>query len=343
MRTRHGQRNSMASAAMNSERPSATNDLVSVLIAVHNGESTVAVAIMSALDQTHTNVEVIVVDDGSTDNSWSVIRSLAAQDARVVPIRCLSASGGPAIPRNAALATSAGQFLALLDQDDRWMPTKLEKQLQLFADEEVGLVYSDCELSTGGSYLRQVVDHHGHLPKGDVTRQIVEFSFIPACTAVWTRTAFERIGGFAEDLSSVDDRDYWVRLAFAGFKVECVPDQLAVLNVSGNRLSADRVKHDALSVKLWSRHLAARPDDEVLQRKLQDSKHSLARSRVRLARTLPLAKRVSSWHSTLLESPTVDTAIAMARVAARDSRVRQGGLRRLQDLLSTARSALRPG
>ncbi len=220
MHLRRGQRDSMASAATNSEGQTGAIDLVSVLIAVHNGEATVANAIMSVLSQTHTNVEVLVVDDGSTDNSWDAIRSLGAQDARLVPIRRQSASGGPAAPRNAALATSSGRFLALLDQDDRWMPTKLEKQLRLFADEQVGLVYSDCELSTGGSYLRQVVDHHGHSPKGDVTRQIVEFSFIPACTAVWTRTAFERIGGFAEDLSSVDDRDYWVRLAFAGFKVD---------------------------------------------------------------------------------------------------------------------------
>jgi succinoglycan biosynthesis protein ExoO len=95
---------------------------VSVIVAAHNIEHYVERAVYSALNQRDVNVEVIVVDDGSDDNTWSLLCGI--QDARLKRIR-LSQNSGPSIARNAAIAEAAGKWIAILDGDDAYMPDRL--------------------------------------------------------------------------------------------------------------------------------------------------------------------------------------------------------------------------
>ena len=116
--------------------------LVSVIVPVYNGERFIAEAIQSALLQTYRNIEVLVIDDGSTDKTAAVLQAQAALDSRVRIIR--QANGGVARARNRGLAEARGEFVAPLDADDLWDPSKIERQVDrmLQAGDATGLVYS---------------------------------------------------------------------------------------------------------------------------------------------------------------------------------------------------------
>src|SRR4051794_20063688 len=116
--------------------------LVSVIVPVHNGAEHLGVALESALMQTHQNLEIIAVDDGSTDSTLSILENYAARDARVRVFT--QPNGGVARARNRAIAESRGEFIAPLDADDLWQPTKITRQLHrlIEAGDETGFVYS---------------------------------------------------------------------------------------------------------------------------------------------------------------------------------------------------------
>lgn len=109
--------------------------LVSVIVPVHNGSRFVRQSLASALEQTYDNIEVVVVDDGSTDDTRQIVRSIADQDSRV-RLLCQS-NQGVAAARNRAIRDSEGQFIAPLDADDLWFTRKLERQVQRMTEGEL--------------------------------------------------------------------------------------------------------------------------------------------------------------------------------------------------------------
>ena len=116
--------------------------LVSVIIPVYNGRDYIGEAIDSAALQTYRNLEIIVVDDGSSDGTLDILRERAAKDQR---IRVISqANGGVAKARNTAIAAARGEFIAPLDADDLWLPGKIQSQMRamLSAGDDCGFVYT---------------------------------------------------------------------------------------------------------------------------------------------------------------------------------------------------------
>lgn len=101
---------------------------VSVVMPAYNAAATLQASMDSVLTQTHTDVELLVVDDSSRDASWTLIEAAAARDARVVAIR-QPQNGGVAAARNAGIEAATGTHIAFLDSDDRWLPDKLALQL----------------------------------------------------------------------------------------------------------------------------------------------------------------------------------------------------------------------
>ncbi len=127
--------------------------LVSIIVPCFNGEDYVGDAIASALDQTYADIEVIVIDDASTDNSPDVIRSAAALDRRLTPIY-LEENAGPAAARNAALAAARGEWVTLLDADDLYRPDRIERLLALAR-------LTDADLVVDNQYVRDFPDGEG--------------------------------------------------------------------------------------------------------------------------------------------------------------------------------------
>lgn len=195
--------------------------LVSVLIPCFNAEKYVGEAIESALAQTHPNVEVVVVDDGSTDGSPDVIRSFAGRIVfEIGPNR------GACAARNRALALSRGEYVQFLDADDLLLPTKVERQLPILLRDEADLVFSRGTLFGDGKPER--TKKRSIEPLGETDRFVYALrQGISTEDPLHRRTCVERVGGFREHLRRAQEYDLHVRLAAANTRFAFLDEVLA--------------------------------------------------------------------------------------------------------------------
>lgn len=146
--------------------------LVSVVMAVYNAESYVRDTLLSVLHQSHANLDIIVVDDCSTDRSVEVIQELVNFDKRIRLLHTDGNSGGPACPRNVGISVSLGEYVAFIDADDLWVPDKIEKQLSSMGTNKV-MSFTDnkiidgngqvlmARMSPAARFFRKMVARHG--------------------------------------------------------------------------------------------------------------------------------------------------------------------------------------
>lgn len=182
--------------------------LVSVVIPVFNGASFVAKAVASVRAQTVKDVEIIVVDDGSTDGTQAVLEELR----RTMEIRWFQQEhGGPARSRNRGIEAARGEFVALLDCDDVWLPDKLEAQLAvMMARPEVGVVHTDYEsVDHDGQVLEEV--HASRSPE-PLTRAFTGGHAALPSTLLVRRSALNEIGALNPELYGSEDSDLTIRL-----------------------------------------------------------------------------------------------------------------------------------
>jgi glycosyltransferase involved in cell wall biosynthesis len=255
--------------------PAPDRPLVSVLIPAYNVEEFVAAAIESALVQTYPHVEVVVVNDGSTDGTAAAI---APFRDRIVYVD--QPNRGLAGARNAAIAAASGPVLALLDADDLWLPDRLEQCVALLEQQpEVGLVTSDAFLIEDG--LRTARRCYGDrrrypfpAPDADQLDVISHRNFL-FVSVVFRRALVERCGGFDETLPRAEDYELWTRFLLSGARAACVPEPLGYYRRRPDSLSASPDQWDAhLTVlerhlpELWRRGATGRPRDmfEIGQR-----------------------------------------------------------------------------
>jgi hypothetical protein len=194
---------------------------VSVVIPAYNREKFVAQTVDSVLAQTYPDFEVIVVDDGSTDNTRAV---LAHYGARIKYI--YQENRGQAAARNKGLLASQGKYLLFLDSDDLIPPDKLELQVTLLeARPEFGLVYSGRQfINQAGEILGEVrPNKQGQLLKDMLLRRL---NLGTTGVVVVRRECFEKAGLFDESLRRGDDTDMWCRIAKAGYAFGCVQQPL---------------------------------------------------------------------------------------------------------------------
>ena len=214
---------------MNEDKPDRV-PLVSVVIPVYNGERFVAEAIDSALAQSLSNLEIIVVDDGSTDGTS---RTLATFGSRIRVHR--QANRGVASARNAGAGQARGSYIAFLDADDVWLPDKLERQMPLFASPGVALVYSGVRVVD--SALRALREVEPPAPRDALLHTLcVESSPLPlTMTGVVRREVFEELRGFDERLSTSADADFVCRIALH-HELERIAEPLALYRQHGTQM-----------------------------------------------------------------------------------------------------------
>jgi len=195
---------------------------VSVVVPCFNGARFVGEAVASALAQTHRDLEVVVVDDGSTDDSAARVRALGDPRVRVVA----QANAGVAAARNRGAAEARGDYLAFLDQDDSWLPEKLARQLARFAERPAaGIVYCDGFIVSEHGAVLDTWGARYRLPAGHVFEALASRCVIPVSTLVLPRATFEAVGGF-RGFRYVEDLDLILRVA-AGHPIEMVATPLA--------------------------------------------------------------------------------------------------------------------
>jgi len=192
--------------------------LVSVVIPAYNGQEFIREAIESALAQTYRPIEILVIDDGSP---VSMKEAVAGFGPEVRYLR--QENGGTASARNLGWRSAGGEFIALLDQDDLWLPQKLERQVPRFAeDPRIGLVAGWMEVFdtvTGepkGTY---------EPPEEMTVHDMLGHELPPVQTMIFRKSALEKIGGFDASMRGTDDWDVNIRMA-AEYRVVSVQEVL---------------------------------------------------------------------------------------------------------------------
>lgn len=212
-----------------------SNDLVSVIMPVYNAEAWLRRAIDSVLAQHHDRLELLAVDDGSSDRSPEMLQTYAAADARVRVLR-QPCNGGVAAARNAGIAAARGGYIAFLDADDWWHPAKLERQLASMRKSGALISYAAYwRVAEDGRLLSQVT------PPPQVNWQdMLASNFIGNLTGMYARSLgdvpFQRIGH--------EDYVFWleqVRRAGRAVRVES-PEPLAWYLVRERSLSANKLR-----------------------------------------------------------------------------------------------------
>lgn len=208
---------------------------VSVVMPVYNAALTLQNSIRSVLAQSYADVELLVVDDCSTDGSWPLVRSLAAADRRVVALR-LPSNGGVAAARNAGIEAASGDYIAFLDSDDWWHPRKLEIQLAKMRDAGARVSYT--------GYQR--VDEEGRplstvRPPASVRyADMLKSNRIGNLTGLYDRT----LGDARFQCVGHEDYVFWLQMVRRAGWAVCAehPEPLAFYLVRAGSLSADKFK-----------------------------------------------------------------------------------------------------
>ncbi len=223
--------------------------LVSVICLSYNHEGFVEEAIRSVINQTYKNIEIIVVDDASSDSSQNVIQKLVAE---FPSIQFLSIENniGNCKAFNLGFALSKGEFIIDFATDDIMMPHRIAKQIDQFQSlpQDVGVIFTDATyVNEEGKFLRQ---HYAYLfrkrlltevPQGDVYAKVLSRYFIASPTMTVRRSVFDKIGGYDESLA-YEDFDFWVRSS-RSFKYFFLNESLTKIRRSGNSMSTGWYKH----------------------------------------------------------------------------------------------------
>ncbi|HQZ82453.1 MAG TPA: glycosyltransferase family A protein [Pyrinomonadaceae bacterium] len=222
---------------------------VSVIIPTYNYGRFIGEAIESVLAQTCPPAEIIVVDDGSTDGTAEVV---AAFGDRVRYIR--QENSGVSAARNRGVASSSGEFIAFLDADDIWEPTKLEKQLAKFAEDRgIGLVH--CGMREFDSETGATIATHLDGLEGSVWRELILWEgptiIGPGGTIVVSRQALDEVGGFDTRLKNGEDWEFCVRVA-RRFKVGFVPALLVDYRSHGTNATNNIAEMERSTLIAWN-------------------------------------------------------------------------------------------
>lgn len=218
-----------------------TVPLVSIVVASHDYGRFLGEAIQSALDQTHPAIEVIVVDDGSHDDSVEV--------ARRYPVRLVQqANAGVARARNRGAATATGPLIVFLDADDVLAPTFVERCWEALRTEGPGVGYAYTQMQAFGDKTDLFASRPFDGPA------LFEGNFVPVTTLL-RRRAFEAVGGFDPSWPAHEDHEFWARLFVRGFSGKFVEAPLLRYRFHGesrNRLTD--AQREALHARLVLEH-----------------------------------------------------------------------------------------
>jgi cellulose synthase/poly-beta-1,6-N-acetylglucosamine synthase-like glycosyltransferase len=183
---------------------------ISVIITTHNRPQSLIRAVESARAASRKDLEVVVVDDASTDETASVCRSL-----RGIKYVRAERNQGVAGARNLGILSSGGEFLSFLDDDDLRLPGSLDAQVEaLTASPDAGLIYGQALVGRQDG-TRSNDFYPAHCPRGEVFWELLAQNFIPCGSAVFRRSCLYGVGLMDDAAAGVDDWDLWVRIAAA--------------------------------------------------------------------------------------------------------------------------------
>lgn len=183
---------------------------ISIIIPTWNGEKTLGATIKSCLNQTLQPFEIIICDDGSTDNSKKIVEEINSSRVIWAPNQH---TGTPAIPRNKGMEISKGEWIAFCDSDDEWMPTKLEKQMEQINKSKNKAVCTNAIIK---KYYTITTNKISNWNKKNIKfKNILNDNKIICSSVIINRSIYNKIGGFPEDIkyAGFEDYIYWLRVS----------------------------------------------------------------------------------------------------------------------------------
>ena len=246
-----------------------------MVIAAYQAADVIGDALESVRRQTLAPIDIIVCDDGSTDH---IDESLAPYRDEIVLVR--KENGGEASAKNAAAARARGDFIAILDADDVYLPTRLSSLAELaIARPDLDVLTTDAFLVANGQTVRTNYDDAWRFEVADQRRAILQRNFVFGHAAV-RRASFERHEGFDEAIRWTTDWDLWLRMILAGSVAGCVDEPLALYRLRETSLTAQRrdlALGRLMTLEKARRNLALSPDDvPVLDASLASYRRELA-------------------------------------------------------------------
>jgi GT2 family glycosyltransferase len=210
----------------------------SAIVAAYQAAAYIGDAIESLLGQTRPLAEIIVCDDGSTDDLGTVLEDYSD---RITVLR--KENGGEASAKNAAARAASGDFLAILDADDVYYPERLEALAELsVARPDLDILTADSVIVLDGRPVRRCYGGTYHFEVEDQRRGILERNFVGPGHMAVRRRPFVAVGGFDESFRHATDWDCWIRMIFAGSRVGMVDQPLAEYRVRETSLASQRVR-----------------------------------------------------------------------------------------------------
>lgn len=240
-----------------------TEKLISVIMPCFNSEQNVSRSIDSVLQQTYTNMELLIVDDGSTDSTRQILQSIQREDSRVRVF--FQRNSGPGAARNRGLRESRGSYIAFLDSDDYWSPfflEKLEKALSSKSENKFNLVYCGWQnigmRGAGGQPF---------IPPDYENVNLIELCFggcrWPIHAVLVNRECFEKVNDFDERWKNCEDFDLWLRMSIF-LTVSRIPEVLSFYrHHEGKQISKNRVEVALNNWRIQNEFLAGQTDEVI--------------------------------------------------------------------------------
>lgn len=245
---------------------------ISVVIPVKDRVDVIQRAIDSVLAQTISVSEIIIVDDGSTDGTLEKVEKLS-QDNRQIKLFKNNENKGAPFTRNKGATFSSGTHIAFLDSDDKWLPQKLEKQLNVLKQQNGLAAFSNFKFVRGNKIsvgkVKPVVtleDLFGRNILGGTSSVLV------------SKKAFEQVGGFTTGLASCQDWDLWLKLAELG-NLYCIDEALVEYHIDGN----DRISTNSQKALTGHEYIFTKIDGLMKECHYQNVKTVKARQSLRMA------------------------------------------------------------
>ncbi|SHI14738.1 glycosyltransferase [Desulfofustis glycolicus] len=228
--------------------------MISVIMATYNMGQYVCQAVDSVLDQDYGNLEVIVVDDGSIDDTPLKLKRYAS-DSRVKLIH--QENAGQTTAKNRGLQEAQGEYVGFCDADNFWFPSKLSRQLPLFDNrDKLAVVYGDLQLidAAGNKMATPAVKRYS----GRITGQLLCDNFVSFNTSLTPRRVVEEVGGFDESLRMGIDYDLWLRISVS-YEFQYIPEPLVGYRIWGGQMSNRTGERFENSFRMMNNFLARYP------------------------------------------------------------------------------------
>lgn len=237
--------------------------LISIIIPVYNRAITIEATIDSVLQQTFSDFELIIINDGSTDSTLEILSRYSDPRIKVFSF----SHAGAAVSRNRGLEQATGEYIAFLDSDDLWSPSKLAAQLKaLQTHPEAAVAYSWTDYIDQWGNWRKAGRHI--TVNGEAYTQMLLTNFLESgSNPLIRRDAVEVVGGFDESLTGGQDWDFYLRLA-ANFLLVNVPAVQVFYRLHGNSISANITRQEQQVLQVLNKAFSQAPESlQPLKRK----------------------------------------------------------------------------